>query len=137
MQEVALVLGRIGALQQHVPSIALFHAGVVAGGDLLRAQRHRVVEEGLELDLRVAHHVRVGRAPGAVFGEEAREHALAILRGEVHRLDVDADPLGDRDGVDEILARRAVALVVVVLPVLHEEADHVVSRALEQQRGDG
>src|SRR6185437_6787002 len=39
--------------------------------------------------------------------------------------------------VDQVLARGAVLVIVVVLPVLHEEADHVVARALEQQRGDG
>jgi hypothetical protein len=96
-----------------------------------------VVEESLELDLGVAQHVGIGRAPRAVLREEAREHALLVLGGEVHRLDVDADALGRRDRVDQVLARRAVLVVVVVLPVLHEEADHFVALALEQQRGDG
>ncbi len=79
----------------------------------------------------------IGGAPGAVLGEEAREHALAVLGGEVHRLDLDADALGGGHRVDQVFARGAVLVVVVVLPVLHEEADHVVARALEQQRGDG
>ena len=61
------------------------------GGDALRAERHGVVEERLELDLGVAEHVGVGRAAGAVLGEEAREHALAVFGGEVDRLDLDAD----------------------------------------------
>ena len=127
MQEIALVLAGIDALQQHEAAVALLDARVVAGGDALRAQGQGVVEERLELDLGVAQHVGVGRAARAVLGEEAREDALAVLGGEVDRLDLDADLLRDRDGVDQVLARRAVLVVVVVLPVLHEEADHVVA----------
>ena len=109
----------------------------MAGRDALGAQRHRVVEEGLELDLGVAQHVGIGRAARLVLGEETREHAVAVFGGEVDRLDLDADLLGDRHRVDQVLARGAVLVVVVVLPVLHEEADHVVARALQQERGDG
>ena len=107
------------------------------GRDALGAHGHGVVEERLELDLGVAEHVRVRRAARAVLGEEAREDALAVLRREVHGLDLDAHLVGHGHRVDEILARGAVLVVVVVLPVLHEEADHVVALPLEQQRGDG
>jgi hypothetical protein len=96
-----------------------------------------VVEERLELDLGIAEHVRVRRAAGAVLGEEGREDAVLVFGGEIDRLDLDADALGHRDRVHQVLARRAVLVIVVVLPVLHEEADDVVPRALEQQRGDG
>jgi hypothetical protein len=137
VEEIALVLAGVEALQQDEAPIALFDARVVAGGDALGAERQCMVEERLELDLGVAHHVGVGRAPRAVLREEAREHALTVFGGEVHRLDLDADLFRDRHRIDEILARGAVAVVVVVLPVLHEEADHVVSRALQQQRRDG
>ena len=43
------------------------------------------------------------------------------------RLELDADDVGRRGGVDQVLARRAVLVVVVVLPVLHEQADDVVA----------
>ena len=99
----------------------------MAGRDAVGAERQRVVEERAELDLAVAQHVGVGRAAGAVLGEEVREHALAVLGGEVDRLELDAEHVGDRRRVDQVLARRAVLVVVVVLPVLHEDADDVVA----------
>jgi hypothetical protein len=39
--------------------------------------------------------------------------------------------------VDEVLARRAVFAVVVVLPVLHEKADDVVALLLEEPGAHG
>jgi hypothetical protein len=86
------------------PSRSLAHAGVVAGGDLLGAQAHRVVEEGLELDLGVAQHVGVGRAAGLVLAQELGEHAVLVVGGEVDVLDLDADHVGHAGGVDEVLA---------------------------------
>src|SRR6266581_2476676 len=126
VQEIALVLGKIDGLEQlEVP-----------GRDALRAQRHRVIEKRLELDLGVAQHVRVGSAAGGVFGEEGAEDAVLVLRREIHDLQLDSDHLGDRGAVDQILARRAVFVIVVVLPVLHEEADDLVPLPLQEQRGD-
>ncbi len=139
MQEVALVLGRVDGLQQfdraalpRGPS----YARVVAGGDPVGAERARVLEERRELDLAVAQHVGIRRAPRLVLAQEMREHALAVLRREVDRLEVDADHVGDARRVDQILARRAVRLGVVVLPVLHEHADDVVALLLQQPRRD-
>jgi hypothetical protein len=103
VQEVALVLGRVQALEQlEAGRGALAHARVVAGGDLLGAQAHGVVEEGLELDLGVAQHVGVGRAAGLVFAQELGEHAVLVLGGEVDVLDLDADHVGHAGGVDEV-----------------------------------
>src|SRR5258708_12730452 len=50
------------------------------------------------------------------------------------RLELDADDVGGRGGIDEVLARRAVLVVVVILPVLHEQPRHRVAGALEEQR---
>ncbi len=136
VQEVALVLGRVDRLQQLDAGGGRPHAGVVARRDVVRAQRAGVIEERAELDLAVAQHVRVRRAAGLVLAQEVREHALAILGGEVDRLELDADDVRHRRRVDEVRARRAVLLGVVVLPVLHEDADDVAALLLQQPRGD-
>jgi len=111
--------------------------GVMAGGDLLGAQAHRMVEKGLELDLGVAQHVGVGRAARLVLAQELGEHAVPVVGGEVHMLDLDAEHVGHAGGVDEVLARRAVLVVIVVFPVLHEDGDDLVPLLLEQVRADG
>jgi hypothetical protein len=55
------------------------------------------------------------------------------LAGEVHHFDVDAERVGNAHHIDQILARGAVLVGIVVLPVLHEQADHMPSLLLEQQ----
>ena len=106
----------------------------MAGRDALGPHGEGVVEESLELDLGVAEHIGVGRAPRAVLGEEGCEDALAVLGGEIDGFEIDADALGGRGGIDQVLARRAMLRIVVVFPVLHEEADHVVAGAPEKER---
>ena len=123
MQKVALVLGGVDAAKQAIAAIHCLDPRVVAGGDLLSPQAHRVVEERLELDLGVAQHIGVRRAAGSVLTQEFGEHAVLVFGGEIHRLELDADDIGRGRGVDQVLAGRAVLVGIVVLPVLHEEAD--------------
>src|SRR5699024_10865688 len=82
VEEVALVLGAIERAQRQVAPAASRRARVVAGGDGVRAQRTGGIEEMAELDLAVAQHVRVRRAPGGVLGQEVLEHPVPVLAGE-------------------------------------------------------
>jgi hypothetical protein len=63
-----------------------------------------MIEERAKLDLAVAQHIGIGRAAGFVFAQKMGEHALAILGGEVHRVELDADYVGNGRRIDEILA---------------------------------
>jgi len=138
MQEVRLVLRAVDGLDElgAIRATRPPHARVMAGRDPIGAQRDRVIEEGAELDFAIAQHVGVGRATGGVIVEEMGEHALAILGGEIHRFELDADDVGHGRCIDEILARRAVFVGVVVLPVLHEETDDVIPLRFQQPRSD-
>ena len=60
------------------------------------------------------------------------EHPLPVLAREVHGLDLDADDVGHGGRVDQVLARGAVRVGIVVFPVLHEQADDFVAFTLEQ-----
>src|SRR3546814_13518336 len=86
---------------------------VVAGGDALGAQVARGVEEMLEFDLAVAQHVRVGRAPGRVLGQEVGEHAVPVLAGEIAEVDRDAEPPADGNGLPAVDPGPAVAPVAI------------------------
>lgn len=103
VQEVALVFRVIERLQQLETAVDLAHAGVMPCRNRVGAKRHRVVKEGLELDLGVAEHVGIGRAAGGVFAQEVRKHAVFVLRGKVDGFDVNADQVGHRDHVDPVL----------------------------------
>ena len=59
-----------------------------------------MIEKGIELDLAVAQDIGVRRAAGLIVVQEIGKHALAVLAGEVHGLDLDTDHVGDRGGVD-------------------------------------
>ena len=142
VQEIALVLAGIAAAQELEAGAAVrlsnfADTGVVAGGDAVGAEAHRVVEKGLELDLGVAQHVGVGRAAGGVLAQEIGEHAVLVVGREVDVLDLDAQHIGHARRIEKILARRAVDVIVVVFPVLHEDADDLMPRTLQQPGGDG
>ena len=135
MQEIALILVAVGGLEQLETAIAFAHAGVMAGSDAFGPHLQRMIEKGLELDLRIAQHVGIRGASGTVLFQKDREHALAVLFGKIHHLDIDADGVGDAHHVDQILARGTVFVVVIIFPVFHEEADHLPALLLEQQGG--
>ena len=138
VQEVALVLVGVRAAQQLHPAVRPDAvAGVVAGGDALGPQRQGVVQEGLELDLGVAEDVGVRREAGLVGLQEQAEDPLAVVGSEVDGLQVDADHVGHAGRVQPVLARRAVLAVIVVFPVLHEQAGDLPARLFQQPGTDG
>jgi hypothetical protein len=115
----------------------LAHAGVVAGGDFLGAQAHRVVQKGLELDFGIAQDVGVGRAARLVFAQKLGEHAVLVVGRKVDMLDLNADHVRHGGGIYKIDVGGAVFGVVVILPVFHEDADDLVALLFEQVRGYG
>jgi hypothetical protein len=90
-----------------------------------------MIQKSPELDLGVAQHIGVGRAACAVLREEALENARAVLLGKVHRFEFDPEYIGHARCIEPVLTARAVALVIVVLPVLHEETNDWVTKLLQ------
>ena len=138
VQEVALVLGRIQALEQLMQASLRVVADpcVMPGGNFFRPQPKRVIEKSLELDLGIAKYIGVGRAAGLVFAQELGEYTVLVLDGEVDMLDLDANDVSHRGGIDKIDIGGAILTVVVVFPVFHEDADHLVALLLEQIGAD-
>ena len=88
VQEVTLVLAAVEGAQE---AARLADAGVVDGRKPFGAQAAGIVEGDAELDLAVAEHVRVGRAPGLQLREERREHAIAVLVREARAVQRNAE----------------------------------------------
>ena len=51
--------------------------------------------------------------------------------------DLDAQHIGYGSGIHKVDVRRAVFTVIVVFPVFHEDADHLVALLFEQVGRDG
>ncbi|MNV57734.1 hypothetical protein D3C71_1500790 [compost metagenome] len=137
VQEVALVLVRVQALEQFGAAIDVAATHVVTGGDQVGAEHHGVVEERLELDLAVAQDVRVRRASGLVFGEEMLEHVVPVLGGEVGGVQLDANLVAHGLGVRQVVHGGAVFRSIVFFPVLHEQAFHLITLLDQQEGGNG
>jgi hypothetical protein len=134
VQEIRLVLAGVDALVQFGAIGALHDAGVVTGGQQFGAQSLGMPQAVAELDLAIAEHIRIGGEAGAVGRKEVREHLPAVLRAEVHAMQRNSEFDGHAPRVLEILGRGAVTLLVL-FPVVHEEALHVVAGTLHQQCG--
>ncbi|RMS13201.1 hypothetical protein ALP75_200108 [Pseudomonas syringae pv. actinidiae] len=137
MQEVALVLVRVQALEQLGAPVDITAAHVVAGGNQVGAQHQCIVQEGFELDFPVAEDVRIWGASGLVFFEEVLEDVVPVLGGEVGGVQFDADLVAHGLGICQVFAGGAIFRSVVFFPVLHEQAFHLITLLHEQYGGDG
>ena len=104
----------------------------MAGGNFFGPQTHGVVQERLELDFGVAQNVRVGCAARLIFAQKLGKDALFIFRSEIDVFNVDANHVGHGRSIDKIDVGRAVLAVVVIFPVFHEDADHLVPLLFQQ-----
>ena len=136
-QEVALVaLLFAGAVERaaagHGP-----RRNVMAGGEHLRAQFARGAEQVLELDRHVAVDAGHRRLSRHVALGEAVDHRLLEAAFVVEDVVRNADPVGHRAGVVDVLAGAARALAMRRRPVvvkLERDADDVIALGL-QKRG--
>ncbi len=108
----------------------------MAGRDKIAAQLARAVEQRAELELLVAQHARIGRAPGLVFRGEMGDDLLLKGLRLVNQIIRNAQPVADGARVGHGL--RAAAFVLgaryaILRPELEGDAHHVVA-LLQQQR---
>ena len=118
-------------------AVANFFAGIVSGGNGIGTLLYGVVQKAFEFDFGIAQDIRVWRAARAVFFKEISKYVVFILRGEIDDVDVDADDIGNGNGIKGILFDAAIFVVVVIFPVLHEHAADLMALLFEQGRGNG
>ena len=106
-------------------------------GDFFGPQAHGVVQKRLEFDLGIAQDVRVGCESGLVFAHKLRKNPVFVIGRKIDVFNLDAQHIGHGRGIDKVDVGRAVLAVIVVFPVFHEDADHLVALLLEQMGGDG
>ena len=64
----------------------MFDDGVVAGGDIITAERFCFVPEIAELQFLVAHHAWIRRAAGLIFAGKVIDHEALELVGFIHHV---------------------------------------------------
>ena len=138
-EEIALVLVRIAARQQAPDRTAVGQrrlglAAVVPRGHVVGTELQRLLQKDVEFDLAVAEHVRIGRTPPFVLGEHVVHHPAAIVLREVDHMQRNVQFAGHQLREDAVVAPRAVALQRSrrIVPVDHEESDHLVPLLFEQ-----
>ena len=118
-------------------AVTNFFAGIVSGGNGIGALLDGVVQKAFEFDFGIAQHIRIRCAACAVFFEEIGKYVVFVLCGEIDDVDVDADDVGNGNGIEGILFDAAIFVVVVIFPVLHEHAADLMALLFEQGRSNG
>ena len=135
----------------HIEKIALILIGIrpakqaalpvrpheMARRHLFRAQAHGKIQEGPELDLPVAQHVRVRRPPRPVFLQEIGKNPVPVFPGKIHAVIGNADDVADVPHIPPVVLRGADAVFILLFPVFHKDADHVIALLLQKQGRHG
>ena len=137
-EDIGLVFAVVHGLLQHHPVRGALNDGVVAGGDVIRLQRHRPGHQEIELDLVVARDAGVGGAAVLVLGAEVVDNVGLELLLNVEDVVRDAQPAANRPGVDHIANGAATLIVLGKVGVLqavqlHGHTHDLVALLLEQQ----
>jgi len=119
-----------------VDAVPAVLADIVAGGDVVSLQVHRMFEKSLELDFPVTEDIRIGSASRPVFCEKILEYKIPIFRCEIAPMQRDADRISHRLCILGILGRGAGAEAVILFPVLHEHCGNRQPLVPQQQGCD-
>ena len=133
IKEVALVFVTVEAAQQLALAVNVGAAHVVPGGDVVSAEVFcGKFEEGFKFNFFIAQNIRVRRAAGFIFFKEQFEYVVPVFCGKVDGVKFNSQLIANGLRVGKIRRCGAVFLAVVLFPVLHEQAFHLIP-LLEQQ----
>jgi hypothetical protein len=72
-----------------------------------------------------------------VLTQKFCKHAVLVVSGKVDVFDVNAHHIGHGGGINKVDVGRAKLAVVVIFPIFHENADHLVALLFQQMGRDG
>src|ERR1019366_8611929 len=114
VQEVTLVFGRVGSLQQLNGGAAPPQTGIMTGGDPRRPQSMHIVEADAELDFAIAQDVGIRSAPRGILVQEMCKYPFAVLGREADPMQRNAQPVAHPPRILKIRGRGAVSVLVIV-----------------------
>ena len=101
--------------------------------DIIRTQFHRIIQESFEFDFLVAHDIRIRRPALLIFVQEILEDLIPVFLFEIDGIIRNADLLCDSLNILVIFRCRTESEFIRIIPILHENADDVVTLFLQKQ----
>ena len=112
----------------------------MAGGDVVRAELLRPVNQAAKFQILIAHHARIRRAARLVFVGEVLDDVLLEFRRFVNQVIGNAEGVADGAGVGDGLRSAAPilgAVDAVLRPELEGDADDLVALLQQKRRRGG
>ena len=126
-----MIFVAVQTAQQLAFAIHVCTAHVVTGRNIVCAQIFcGEFQEGLKFDLFVAQNIRVRRAARFVLFEEEFKNVVPVFCGKVNGVQFNAELVAYGLRIGEIRSGSAVFLAIIFLPVLHEQALHLIALLL-------
>lgn len=123
VQEVVLVFGVVGVVQQQLLVVMLGYLCVVVGGDVFGVQFVGGIQEMFEFYFVVVQYVWVWCVVSGVFGQEVFEYVLLVFVGKVLEVEWDIEQVVYGDCIVVVIFG-VVVIVVVVGLVLYEQVGY-------------
>ena len=98
----------------------------------------RDAQEGVELDLAVAEHVRIGGPALGILVEHVVDHPLTVFLAQIDKIKGNAYLAGHHLGHELVFFPLTIPMQrrIGIMPVLHEHCKNVVALLFEKQSGD-
>ena len=103
----------------------------MTGRNPLGAKHQGMIQKRAKLDLGVTQNIRVGGPTRLVFPQEFGKHPILVLRRKINGFKGYAGTIRSTRRIDQILTRRTIFTVIIILPVFHEEADDIPAGLFE------
>ena len=139
VEEIALVAARVGALVELGPAIVHDPPHIMASRQAIGAELAREGDQVGELHALVAQRARHRRPAVGIFVDEAVDHAAAEATFVIEHVMGDAEPVGDRLRIVNVLpgaARPRPAHGLAMIVQLERDPDHLGARVVGERGGD-
>src|SRR5579875_291447 len=99
---------------------------------IIRAKLQSTVEQFFKFNLLVTKHIWIWRASACIFLQEILKHFVHVFFLEVYAVIRNANLFANSRYIFKILSCRAVSKLICVVPILHEDADDIVTLFLKK-----
>ena len=138
VQHIALILGRVDRLFQHIAPVPFLDSDIMAGDHTIAIQNFRPIKQLAELHIAITIDAGIRRNPVLIAFHESANHRISKIIREIEHVESHTEFIGDAARILHILQRTAVVRPlqprILILKQPHRTADAFVSVILHQLR---